>query len=104
LVLTFPEGARTFSGQMGPMMPGAITVAQRTGVPIIPVGIEGAFQAWPRHQTLPRPGHVVVQAGPPILPAVYADMTTEQLMVELGARIARCVEEAGRKRQKVLAS
>jgi 1-acyl-sn-glycerol-3-phosphate acyltransferase len=48
LVLIFPEGTRTHDGEVAPLKPGFIAVARRSRVPLIPVGIDGAYQAWPR--------------------------------------------------------
>ena len=66
--VTFPEGTRTIDGTIGPMQPGAIVVARRAGVPVVPVLILGAFEVWPRHRTLPRPGPILVVYDRPLSP------------------------------------
>ena len=43
-VLVFPEGERTFTGEMNPLRPGISLLIKRSQVPIIPVGIAGADQ------------------------------------------------------------
>ncbi len=64
-VLTvFPEGARSLSGELQPLQGGFTLIVRKAGVPIIPVGIEGSYQAWPRGQALPRTNPVRVKFGP----------------------------------------
>jgi 1-acyl-sn-glycerol-3-phosphate acyltransferase len=53
-VLIFPEGARTFDGSMQPFARGAAVLIRRTGCPVVPVAVDGCFEAWPRTRTLPR--------------------------------------------------
>jgi 1-acyl-sn-glycerol-3-phosphate acyltransferase len=65
-LLLFPEGTRTRDGSLGRMRPGAASLAARCGVPIIPVCIEGAFQAWPRSRALPHPAPVAVAFDRPM--------------------------------------
>jgi 1-acyl-sn-glycerol-3-phosphate acyltransferase len=60
----YPEGTRTEDGQIGSIKPGAALVARRAGVPIVPVVIDGAFQAWPHDRKLPLPGKLRVEFGP----------------------------------------
>jgi len=65
-VLVFPEGTRTRDGRIGPFLPGVAVPARRAAEWIVPVVIDGAFEAWPRTSILPRPGSVVVQYARPI--------------------------------------
>lgn len=62
----FPEGSRTLTGQIGPMQPGASLVVKKAGVPIVPVVIEGSFDAWPKGRKMFRPGSISVMYGPPV--------------------------------------
>jgi 1-acyl-sn-glycerol-3-phosphate acyltransferase len=39
---------------------------ERTGVPAVPVWIEGTFEAWPPGQRLPRPHPVSIRIGRPL--------------------------------------
>ncbi len=94
LVLIFPEGTRTHDGEVAPLKPGFIAVARRIKVPLVPVGLDGAFQAWPRTSRLPRPSRLAVVIGPPIGPDEVAAMTDEDLLAELEQRILTCHSEA----------
>ena len=62
----FAEGRRTSDGRIGPFLPGVAILARRAAKWTIPVLIDGAFEAWPRQQALPRPGSIVVRYAPPI--------------------------------------
>lgn len=42
-LVLFPEGTRSKSGRLGPVEPGAALLALRTGAPVVPVGIRGAY-------------------------------------------------------------
>jgi 1-acyl-sn-glycerol-3-phosphate acyltransferase len=66
-VLTvFPEGARSLSGELEPLAGGFTLIVRKADVPIIPVGIDGSFQAWPRGQSMFKPHPVRVKFGQPM--------------------------------------
>jgi 1-acyl-sn-glycerol-3-phosphate acyltransferase len=90
IVLLFPEGTRTPDGEVHPMKPGFCAIARRAGVPIIPVALDGTFDAWPRYQRLPRRAVIHVQFGEPIEPSAIQAMTDEQLVQEVERRIRAC--------------
>jgi 1-acyl-sn-glycerol-3-phosphate acyltransferase len=66
VVGVFPEGRITRDGALLPAQPGVIAIAARAGVPIVPVGVRGAFEAFPRDARFPRPHAVSVTYGPPL--------------------------------------
>ena len=47
-LVVFPEGARTWDGEMGPFKRGAFQLADELGLPLLPVTINGSFQVLPR--------------------------------------------------------
>jgi 1-acyl-sn-glycerol-3-phosphate acyltransferase len=53
-VLVFPEGERTWTGPMQPLKAGVHFLLKRAPVPIVPIGIAGAFEAYPRTSKLPK--------------------------------------------------
>jgi 1-acyl-sn-glycerol-3-phosphate acyltransferase len=61
----FPEGSRTEDGEIGPIEGGAALVVRGAKVPVVPVVIDGSFEAWPRAFKLPRPHPIQVLYGPP---------------------------------------
>jgi 1-acyl-sn-glycerol-3-phosphate acyltransferase len=90
LVLIFPEGTRTHDGEVAPLKPGFIAVARRSRVPLIPVGLDGAYQAWPRTSPLPRPDRIALVIGQPIPAEQVAALSDDDLLAELEQRILTC--------------
>jgi 1-acyl-sn-glycerol-3-phosphate acyltransferase len=65
-LFVFPEGTRSRDGTLQPARDGVAVLALRTGAPIVPVGIAGSYERWPRGQRIPHPGgHVTVRVGTP---------------------------------------
>ena len=94
MVLIFPEGTRTSDGEVQSLKPGFCSIARRSKVPLLPIGIDGAFQAWPRTAKLPTLGRIAIVVGEPISPELLATLTDEQLIAELALRIADCHQRA----------
>lgn len=65
-LMIFPEGARTRDGRLSPFKPGVIRLALETGVPIVPVTIIGAYEAYSPHHIFPRPNKMKVVYHQPI--------------------------------------
>jgi 1-acyl-sn-glycerol-3-phosphate acyltransferase len=87
VVLLFPEGTRTPDGAIGPMLAGVGAVARRAMVPLVAVGIDGAFEAWPRARRLPRLATITVQLSEPLWPREQALLDDQQLLVEIRRRL-----------------
>ena len=65
-LVIFPEGGRSPDGRLQPFRPGAFRLALATGVPVVPVTIAGAFEAWPAQRRLPRPGRIAITYHAPL--------------------------------------
>ena len=62
----FPEGTRAEPGKFLKPKVGVGLLAVKSGVPVVPVLIEGTDRVFPRAQKLPRPGHPIrVYVGKP---------------------------------------
>lgn len=66
LMGVFPEGTRTRDGSVGDFKPGFVALVRRNRLPIVPVGIAGAYEALPRGARFLRPRKVCVVYGDPI--------------------------------------
>lgn len=55
-VCVYPEGERSWDGRLQPFRAGTLKLVLRAGVPVVPVGIEGMFEFWPRWLSVPQPG------------------------------------------------
>lgn len=64
----FPEGERKSGPRTHPLKEGAVYVAARTGVPIVPVGIGGSESAMPKGRNFIRPAKIHVIVGEPVQP------------------------------------
>src|SRR5262249_32579155 len=104
-LLLFPEGERTWQGTMQAFKPGLLLLIKRAPVPIVPVGIAGAFEAYPRGAKAPRfsplfwPANgnaVAAPVGRPIDPARYAKMEREAILKDLFREVKAQVEVAER--------
>jgi len=91
-VIVFPEGTRTPDGAIHSLRAGIQLLIKRVGSPIIPVGIAGAFEAWPRSSPLPIPaplflqsevGTLAVSVGRPLDAKRLAAMPRDEALGEL---------------------
>jgi 1-acyl-sn-glycerol-3-phosphate acyltransferase len=78
-LIVFPEGTRTPNGQLQPFQPGFCALARRSGATIVPVAIEGAFDALPRGARFPRFKPIALAFGPSITDEQYEQLSDEQL-------------------------
>ncbi len=62
----FPEGRRSPKGELLPFLPGVGVIAEKTKPQIIPVWIDGTFEALPVNRRLPRLRPVRVSFGRPL--------------------------------------
>ena len=93
MVLIFPEGARSYDGQMVPFRKGYINIAVKTGSTIVPTAIAGAFQAYPRQKKYPSIfKSMTVEYGAPITPADYKDLKEEELHDLVESRVKEIFE------------
>jgi 1-acyl-sn-glycerol-3-phosphate acyltransferase len=100
MVLIFPEGTRTRDGEVAPLKAGFSSIARRSKAALVPVGIDGAFQAWPRTQLLPSLERIHIVIGEPLWPAEIADLSDEEMVAELERRIRACHAAARDGRQR----
>lgn len=81
-LLLFPEGTRTRDGNLGKFRSGAALMAVRCDVPVIPICVEGAFDAWSRDMILPRPAPAAVVYGSPLYPDQYTGPELNQEIIK----------------------
>jgi len=89
-VLIFPEGTRTPDGEIGELKPGFCALARRTQAALLPVAIDGAYQAWPRNSRTIRFCRIRVWVGPPLSFEEYERIDDRQLVEEVHHRILAC--------------
>lgn len=85
-LVIFPEGRRTNTGELGTFKKTFAILARELQVPIVPVRITGAFEALPRHRSVPCPHKVTVEYLPPFLPD--ASMSYDDIAERVKRQIA----------------
>ena len=98
MVLIFPEGTRSVDGSVAELQSGFCLLARRGEVTLLPVGIDGAYDAWPRTAICPRLATIRICVGEPIRPEHTREISNEQLVSELQVRIRDCHARARKSR------
>jgi len=49
----FPEGTRSYDGELKDLKTGVFKIAKKTGVPVLPVGINGTYDIYPPKRRFP---------------------------------------------------
>ncbi len=107
-VLMFPEGERTHTGEVQELKPGIHLLLRRLRCPVVPVGIAGAFAAWPRSRKLPTPDllglppggrSIAVAFGSACDPAQFAGRDRDASLAALRAEIVKTKSIAERIRR-----
>lgn len=96
MMLVFPEGARTPDGEIHAFQRGVAVLLKRAHCQVVPVGIAGAFEAWPRHRKLPIPfrDKIVVCYGEPISSDALMEQGTDAAIETLQRMVESVYERA----------
>ncbi|MFO7959188.1 MAG: lysophospholipid acyltransferase family protein [Candidatus Brocadiia bacterium] len=97
LVGIFPEGGRTPDEQMMKPQEGVAALTLRTGCPVIPVTISGAWRAWPTGQPLPRPAPIGLHFGDPMR---FSGTSTPDRRREVTFRVMMAVADGFRRLER----
>ncbi|MCL1979717.1 MAG: 1-acyl-sn-glycerol-3-phosphate acyltransferase [Proteobacteria bacterium] len=97
-VLIFPEGTRSPDGNLQEFKAGAVMLAIKAKVPIVPLGFCGSYQVLPKGRLLPRGGEIVIRIGTPISTAHYQATDKHTLATELHGAVARLLAQHAEQR------
>lgn len=95
----YPEGRRSFDGQLGIFKKGAAILATELNVPVVPVALDGTYRIWPRKSSRIRLSKVKINFGEPIEPAKTAsdgsspEQAYERLSAAIRLRVCQLLEE-----------
>jgi len=95
----YPEGQRSFDGQLLEFKTGAAILASELAVPIVPVAIDGTYLIWPRNAWRLRFAKVKLRFGDPIDPTEVAagekeeEVVYERVSALLKARIQEMLDD-----------
>lgn len=95
----FAEGTRSYDGRIQPFKEGAVAIASRARVPIVPVVIHGTHKVLPKHGRMLRGARVTLQILTPNLLAMEKDLEREE-QAELTLSLEAFMKEAWEKIQR----
>ncbi len=92
-LLLFPEGTRSKDGWIADFKRGPASLAISAGVPVVPIGVRGSYQAMPRGRAWPIGGRppVSVRFGRPLHPS--PDDDTDEFTTRLRDALDAILEE-----------
>ncbi|MGA7078597.1 MAG: 1-acyl-sn-glycerol-3-phosphate acyltransferase, partial [Terriglobales bacterium] len=96
ILVLYPEGERTDDGTPRLFRKGAAILSIHTQAPIVPVAIEGFYEAWPRHKKFPKFADLQIVIGKPIQPPPIdeaSEAAYERLTIELKSRVVAMWQE-----------
>jgi long-chain acyl-CoA synthetase len=96
ILVLYPEGERSNDGTPRVFRKGAAILSIHTQAPIVPVAIEGFYEAWPRHKKFPKVADLQIVFGKSIQPPPLADASEaayDGLTSELKSKVVAMWEE-----------
>ncbi len=88
----YPEGERSWDATLQPLRRGTVRLLLKGGVPVVPCGISGSYDVWPRWSKRPRRCPVRIQFGEPILFGAHNDREAREAALPAAtARIERAL-------------
>jgi 1-acyl-sn-glycerol-3-phosphate acyltransferase len=88
-VILFAEGTRSRDGKLQPFKRGAFTLAAKSGVPIVPIAINGSFKILPKSSLDIRPNPIELVMEKPI---DTSNITTREEEIALMNRVRAIIE------------
>ncbi len=92
-VIIFPEGTRSHDGSLLPFKAGAMVLAIKAKVPVVPVAITGSYEVMPMRSLLPRPGRIRIRIGEPFATSGYDLKQKHELAEFLQHKVAALMAE-----------
>lgn len=92
-VVIFPEGTRSPDGRLQPFKSGAMVLAIKSAVPLVPVAISGSHQVLPKGRLLARAGHIRIRIGDPIDSSLYTVKQKQELAELVHDRVAGLLQD-----------
>ncbi len=95
-LVIFPEGSRSWDGKMIPFKRGAFLLASEFNLPVVPITIDGSFNAMPRFTYNFTPTLITLTIHPPIYPGEKG-FNTKKLLKQCYDEIESSLPEKDRK-------
>ena len=88
------EGERSWDGRLQPPRLGALRLILKAGVPVVPCGVAGAYDVWPRWDRALKRGSVRITIGAPMrFPQLDRKPDREAALPDVGARLMATLGE-----------
>ena len=92
-VVIFPEGTRSSDGRLLPFKGGAMALAIKAGVPVVPLGISGTHEVLAKGKLIARSGKVTIRVGEPIETVGYKVKDKHEVAKLLQERVAQLLAQ-----------
>jgi long-chain acyl-CoA synthetase len=96
ILVLYPEGERSNDGSPRLFRKGAAILSIHAQAPMVPVAIEGFYEAWPRHKKFPKFTDLQLVFGKPIQPLPVneaSEAAYDRLTTELKSRVVAMWQE-----------
>ena len=95
VIVVYPEGTRSLTGKIQKGKTGVARLALWAQVPVIPVGIKGAFEIMPKGRKIPKlKKNVIITIGKPIyFNKYYGKRSTKKLLRQLTDSIMKEISQ-----------
>lgn len=96
-LVLFPEGSRTFDGNLQPFRSGVGLIVAKAKTPVLPIRLFGLHKAYGRHLLLPRPRRISIKIGHPLYfddKLAEADYASKARVKEIYQEIADEIQAA----------
>jgi 1-acyl-sn-glycerol-3-phosphate acyltransferase len=95
VLIIFPEGTRTTTGELGRFRSGIGRLLAGTDLPVLPCHLDGGLRAWPKGKMMPRPFSLHLRIG---APRSYGDLEkTSESVRQICQELQESVAELGRR-------
>lgn len=98
-LIAFAEGSRTRTGRVQPFKKGIFSIAQKLGVPIVPMSIVGSYDFFRTGHWMLRPGKITVYLHDTIETSQVARSEIDALRQRVQDIVSAPIEESFRSRQ-----
>jgi 1-acyl-sn-glycerol-3-phosphate acyltransferase len=92
-IIVYPEGTRSHDGRVHAFKKGPFALAEKAGVPVVPVAVVGAGKVTPKNRLHVHPGNITVVLGEAVRPADFPGR--DELLREVRRRIIALHRDAG---------
>ena len=93
-VIIFPEGTRTPDGQLQEFKKGALLIAAKAQVPVVPIAIHGSYQIQPKDRWRINDGSLKLEFLPPIATEGLKSSDIDALTIKVHDQIANNLQGA----------